>query len=118
MPPKNRWVALDFFRGLTIAAMIVVNNPGNYEYEYAQLGHAAWHGITFSDFIFPFFLFIVGISIAISMSRKKEVGFQNEVLYNKIIKRTIILFLLGLVVSLLVYPATGGFRTGQICNID
>ena len=49
--------------------MILVNNPGNYKEEYKQLGHADWNGITFTDFIFPFFIFIVGISITLSLSK-------------------------------------------------
>ena len=60
----KRLISLDAFRGLTIAAMILVNNPGSWEHVYAPLEHAAWNGITPTDLIFPFFLFIVGVAIA------------------------------------------------------
>jgi predicted acyltransferase len=111
---SKRWIGLDAFRGLTIAAMILVNNPGDYKHEFYQLGHAEWHGITFSDFIFPFFLFIVGISINLSLGFQLKKGLDRSVIYRKIIRRTVLLFLLGLVVSLLVYPATGGFRIAGV----
>lgn len=111
---ENRWVALDVFRGLTIASMIVVNNPGDYRHEYHELGHAKWHGITFSDFIFPFFLFIMGLSIALSIPKQLEKGMSVSTIQQKIFKRTILLFLLGLTVSVLVYPATGGFRVAGV----
>ena len=62
--PKNRLLSLDVFRGITIAGMILVNNPGSWSHVYAPLRHAEWHGWTPTDFIFPFFLFIVGVAIA------------------------------------------------------
>lgn len=63
-PP--RLLSLDVFRGATIAGMILVNNPGNGPAAYAQLHHAAWNGWTFTDMIFPFFLFIVGVAMTFS----------------------------------------------------
>lgn len=111
---KKRWQSLDIFRGLTIAAMILVNNPGDYTAEYQQLGHAKWHEITFSDFIFPFFLFIVGVSITLSLSGAFRKGIPHSSIYKKIIKRTIILILLGLFVNLLTYPAVGGMRIAGV----
>ena len=62
--PK-RLVSLDVFRGATIAAMIMVNNPGTWQYVYPPLKHAEWHGWTFTDLIFPFFLFIVGVGLLV-----------------------------------------------------
>ena len=59
--PANRMLALDVLRGLTITAMILVNNPGSWSYVYSPLLHAKWHGWTFTDLIFPFFIVIVGI---------------------------------------------------------
>ncbi len=91
----NRLLSLDVFRGMTVAAMILVNNPGDWGYVYAPLLHAHWHGCTPTDLIFPFFLFIVGVSIAFAMGRN-----QPSVL--KIIKRSAILFGLGLFLNL--YP--------------
>lgn len=112
--PSKRWIALDFLRGLTIAAMIVVNNPGDWSNKYEQLGHAEWHGITFPDFVFPFFIFIVGVSIALALTRQRNKNTPAKLIYRKVIKRTIILFLLGLVLSLLVYPTLGGFRVAGV----
>ncbi|MFT4155784.1 acyltransferase family protein [Parafilimonas sp.] len=68
---KKRLLSLDFFRGLTIAAMILVNNPGDWSYVYAPLEHSKWNGCTPTDLIFPFFLFMVGVSIVYAMSSKK-----------------------------------------------
>ncbi len=65
----ERMLSLDVFRGLTIAGMILVNNPGTWSAIYDPLEHAAWHGATPTDFIFPFFLFIVGVSIALAFAR-------------------------------------------------
>ena len=65
MPP-SRLLSLDAFRGLTIAAMVLVNNPGTWVAVYAPLKHAEWHGLTPTDVIFPFFLFIVGVAIPLS----------------------------------------------------
>jgi predicted acyltransferase len=111
---SNRWIALDFLRGLTIAAMIVVNNPGDWSNKYDQLGHAEWHGITFPDFVFPFFIFIVGVSIALALSRQLDKNTPTKLIYRKVIKRTIILFLFGLLLSLLSYPMLGGFRVAGV----
>ena len=68
----KRLLSLDFFRGLTIAAMIVVNDPGSWSHVYAPLLHAKWHGATPTDLVFPFFLFIVGVSITLSLSKLKS----------------------------------------------
>jgi predicted acyltransferase len=92
----DRLLSLDFFRGATIAAMIMVNNPGNWSHVYAPLLHAKWHGWTFTDLIFPFFLFIVGVAIVYAFSKKLSTGVGKSDLYKKIIRRTVILFALGL----------------------
>src|SRR5439155_736381 len=72
MPPL-RLRSLDAFRGLTIAAMVLVNNPGTWVAVYAPLKHARWHGLTPTDVIFPFFLFIVGVAIPLSQPRPVRV---------------------------------------------
>ncbi|RZK89736.1 MAG: DUF5009 domain-containing protein, partial [Pedobacter sp.] len=69
--PKQRLLSLDFLRGLTVAAMILVNNPGSWGHIYAPLEHAEWNGCTPTDLVFPFFLWIVGVSIAFAMSSSK-----------------------------------------------
>ena len=66
----GRLVSLDAFRGFTIAAMVLVNNPGDWSHLYSQLAHATWHGWTFTDWIFPFFLFISGVSMTISLAQR------------------------------------------------
>ncbi|MFL5730642.1 MAG: acyltransferase family protein [Cytophagaceae bacterium] len=91
----ERLSSVDFLRGLTVAAMILVNNPGSWNYIYAPFQHAHWDGCTPTDLIFPFFLFIAGISISISMLKAKESG-DRKGIYLKILKRTAILFALGL----------------------
>ena len=68
----KRLISLDFFRGLTIAGMIIVNDPGSWSHVYAPLLHAEWHGATPTDLVFPFFLFIVGVSITLSLSKLKS----------------------------------------------
>ncbi|MFC1559451.1 heparan-alpha-glucosaminide N-acetyltransferase domain-containing protein, partial [Gemmatimonadota bacterium] len=70
----GRLVSLDAFRGITIAGMILVNNPGSWSFVYAPLRHAEWHGWTPTDLIFPFFLFIVGVSMTLSFSKQQERG--------------------------------------------
>lgn len=89
---SNRLLSLDFFRGLTVAAMILVNNPGDWGHIYAPLEHAPWNGWTPTDLIFPFFLFIVGVSITFALEGKN--GEKGTV--RKIVKRSVTLFLLGL----------------------
>ncbi|MFC5410329.1 acyltransferase family protein [Larkinella bovis] len=91
----NRLLSLDTFRGITVAAMILVNNPGDWGHIYAPLGHAKWHGWTPTDLIFPFFLFIVGVSISYALQNKEKTG-----LVGKIVKRSLILFGLGLFLNL------------------
>ncbi len=93
---SNRLISLDVFRGLTIAVMILVNNPGSWSHVYGPLRHAQWHGWTFADTVFPFFLFIVGVAIAFSFGSRLEAESGKRSLYIKIIRRTLILFALGL----------------------
>ncbi len=92
----NRLVSLDVFRGITIAGMVLVNNPGTWSSIYWPLRHADWHGWTPTDFVFPFFLFIVGVSITLAFARRVEEGNVKRDLYLKVIKRTAIIFGLGL----------------------
>ncbi len=91
---NNRLLSLDVLRGITIAGMIMVNNPGSWSYVYAPLGHAAWHGLTPTDLVFPFFMFIMGISTFISL-RKFNFEWSKPTLF-KILKRTLIIFLIGM----------------------
>ena len=94
-----RLLSLDVFRGLTVAAMILVNNPGSWSTIYAPLKHAEWNGCTPTDLIFPFFLFIVGVSISYALGSKKESSSQSKLLFTAF-KRALILFGLGLFLNL------------------
>lgn len=91
----TRLLSLDVFRGMTIAGMVLVNNPGTWSAIYPPLKHAEWHGITPTDYIFPFFLFIVGIAIPIALGKRCEEGVFKDV-YLKIFRRAATIFLLGL----------------------
>jgi predicted acyltransferase len=91
----NRLVSLDVFRGLTIAGMVLVNNPGSWAHIYWPLEHAEWNGWTPTDLIFPFFLFIVGVAIPLALGKRVEGGDQRRDLFLKIIYRTLVIFLLG-----------------------
>ena len=101
--PEGRLLALDVFRGLTIAAMVIVNNPGSWSYVYAPLRHASWHGYTPTDLIFPFFVFIVGISIYIVVDRERQRDFDKVSLIKSGLKRATKLFALGLFIALFFY---------------
>ncbi len=95
---NERLVSLDAFRGITIAGMILVNNPGSWGHVYSPLLHAPWHGWTPTDFIFPFFLFIVGVSMVFSFEKLLAKRTRSDI-YKKVLKRTAILFALGLFLS-------------------
>ncbi|MCA1623340.1 MAG: DUF5009 domain-containing protein [Acidobacteria bacterium] len=93
---QNRLLSLDVFRGMTIAGMVLVNNPGTWSAIYAPLKHADWHGATPTDYIFPFFLFIVGIAIPLALGKRVEQGGITRDVYLKIFRRFALIFLLGL----------------------
>jgi predicted acyltransferase len=99
--PKPRLVALDAFRGATIALMIVVNNPGG-PLSYGPLNHSQWHGWTLTDTVFPTFLWIVGVSITLSLGKRIEAGVPHSRLLAQIFRRAAILFVLGL--AIYVFP--------------
>ncbi|MBK9438499.1 MAG: DUF5009 domain-containing protein [Chloracidobacterium sp.] len=98
--PSNRLISLDVFRGMTIAAMVLVNNPGTWSHIYDPLEHAPWHGLTPTDWIFPFFLFIVGIAISIALGKRIAEGVTRRV-YSKIVSRSAMIFGLGLSMSVI-----------------
>lgn len=98
-PKAERLRSLDAFRGATIAAMILVNNPGSWAHIYPPLRHAEWFGWTPTDLIFPFFLFIVGAAMAFSMRRYVEREAPKKAAAGRIARRVVVLFLLGLVLN-------------------
>ena len=95
----ERLRSLDAFRGLTIAGMLLVNDPGSWSYVYAPLDHAEWNGWTPTDLIFPFFLFIVGISLDLSFARRAAQGAAQGALARKVATRAAIIFALGLLLN-------------------
>ncbi len=101
--PKHRLLSLDVFRGLTITAMVLVNNPGSWGHIYAPLKHASWHGWTPTDLIFPFFVFIVGVSISLSIEVQKKKGLGNFEIIKSSAIRTVKLILLGWFLALFYY---------------
>ena len=96
---SNRLLSLDVFRGITVAGMILVNNPGSWSNIYPPLRHAEWNGCTPTDLVFPFFLFIVGVSIHFGYQDKMEEGLTKKI-FLKILKRSLIIFALGVFLSL------------------
>jgi predicted acyltransferase len=99
----GRLVSLDAFRGATIAFMILVNTPGDGGHVYAPLQHAEWHGWTPTDVVFPSFLWIVGVAMTLSMARSLAAGASRAHLLTQALRRSAILFVLGVLVY--VYPA-------------
>lgn len=95
-PAPGRLAALDVFRGATIAGMLLVNNPGSWAAIHPPLRHAEWHGWTPTDLIFPFFLFIVGVSLTFSFAARRERGAHTTALLVAAARRAAILFVLGL----------------------
>src|SRR5262245_13607025 len=91
--PRERLLSLDVFRGLTIAGMLLVNNPGTWSAIYPPLEHAAWHGWTPTDLIFPFFLFIAGVTTHLSLTSRRERGDDEAAIRRQIIKRGLLIFL-------------------------
>ena len=98
---KQRLVSLDFFRGLTVAGMILVNNPGDWGHIYAPLEHSVWNGCTPTDLVFPFFLFIVGVSIVYAMAGKKTDPAVHGKLIAKALRRSLTILALALLLNLI-----------------
>ena len=101
MSTTNRLLSVDVFRGLTIAAMILVNYPGAYGKSYDPLEHSHWHGITPTDCIFPFFIFIVGVSIVLSFTKQIAAAKPKKEMVKKILVRGIKLYIIGLLLHYL-----------------
>lgn len=96
LPDQERLMSLDVFRGATIASMLLVNDPGTWSAVYLPLLHAPWHGWTFTDVIFPFFLWIVGVSMTLSTARRVSRGATRGSLMLHACRRSIIIFAIGL----------------------
>ncbi len=96
---KTRLLSLDVFRGATVAGMLLVNNPGSWGAMYPPLAHAAWHGWTPTDLIFPFFLFIVGVTTHLSLGTRAERGEALGPLRRQIVRRGLLIFAIGLALN-------------------
>src|SRR5213596_3360712 len=98
-PPAERLVALDVFRGATIAGMLLVNDPETWSAIYPPLEHAAWNGWTPTDLIYPFFLFIVGVTTHLSLSARRARGADEGDIRRQILRRGALIFLLGFLLN-------------------
>ncbi len=105
---SERLVSLDAFRGATIAGMILVNNPGTWSAVYPQLLHARWHGWTFTDWIFPFFLWIVGVAMMLSFAKRVERGEGKKTILMHVLRRSAIIFGLGLFLAAFPFGLVSG----------
>lgn len=97
---KERLSSLDAFRGLAVAFMLLVDCPGSWDVRYPPLIHAHWNGWTPADLIFPSFLFIVGVSIVFALSKRKAAGADRGQIMNRILIRSAVLFILGIIVDM------------------
>lgn len=109
MKQEERLLSLDALRGLTIAAMFLVNNPGDRSHVFTPLSHSEWSGCSAADLIFPFFLFVMGVAMTFSIARKQELGVPAPTLLISAIRRSIILIVLGLIITFVAYQGLGGF---------
>ena len=114
---NDRLISLDVFRGITIAGMVLVNNPGTWSAIYWPLEHAEWHGWTPTDLIFPFFVFIVGVAIPLAFGKRLERDGSKRDLYLKIIRRTLILFALGMFLAIPITPDRSPYVNFSIIRI-
>lgn len=112
MDLSQRLTSLDILRGLTIAGMVIVNDPGSWSYVYPPLRHAPWHGITPTDFVFPFFLFIVGVSVVLAYTKRRKSNVSSNVVIRKVLIRTAMIF--GVGIFLAISSQVYGFRVAQV----
>jgi predicted acyltransferase len=99
----QRWASVDVLRGVAVAAMLLVNNPGDWSHVWAPLRHAHWHGFTPTDFVFPLFLFIVGVSLALALEPALERGNSPAALRAALLGRALRIVLLGLALHALAW---------------
>ncbi|MEX2110805.1 MAG: hypothetical protein WD802_09400 [Gemmatimonadaceae bacterium] len=108
---RERLLSLDVFRGLTVAGMLLVNDPGSWSAIFPPLEHAKWHGWTPTDLIFPFFLFIVGITTHLSLSARRARGDDEGAIVRQILRRGGIIFLLGFLIAWFPFYQWGPIET-------
>jgi predicted acyltransferase len=108
-PDRPHLESLDVFRGVTIAAMILVNNPGDWNTVYPALVHSDWNGLTAADVVFPFFVFIMGCAMPFAFARRRQEP-ERPHGWGRIVRRLVTLVALGLVLNLAATPAGGAVR--------
>mgnify|MGYP003345224416 CR=1 FL=1 len=116
-PPTTRLLALDVFRGMTVAGMLLVNNPGSWGAIYPPLEHAPWNGWTPTDLIFPFFLFIAGVTTHLSLSVRRARGDDDAALRRHILRRGALIVLFGLLVAAFPYTPLTRFTHIRIPGV-
>jgi len=112
---RHHLESLDAFRGITIAGMIVVNNPGNWERVYAPLLHADWNGCTLADLVYPFFIVILGVALPFALNRRRASGHEVRRLYVRFARRAVLLFGLGFLLNLV--AARFSFATVRVPGV-
>ncbi|TXH06546.1 MAG: DUF5009 domain-containing protein, partial [Candidatus Moraniibacteriota bacterium] len=115
-PKPERYRSLDIFRGATVAGMILANNPGSWSAMYGPLQHAKWHGVTPTDWVFPFFLFAVGNALAWVSQRQQSQS--NFTVYNKILRRTLLLFGIGLFLNAFPFVAWNAEQQLELKSVE
>ncbi|MBI4912552.1 MAG: DUF1624 domain-containing protein [Acidobacteria bacterium] len=110
MTEAPRLASLDAFRGLAIASMVLVNNPGSWKSIHPPLAHAEWNGCTFTDLVFPFFLFAAGLAMTISLGRRARGGADRPALLRVLLRRAATVFLIGVALNLVPAFNFPGFR--------
>jgi len=110
LPPKKRLLSLDVLRGATIAAMILVNDPGDWAHIYPPLEHSKWNGCTPTDLIFPFFLFMVGVSIVYAMETKKQDIANHPRMILRAFRRMVTLIVISWLIQLFYHPSIAHLR--------
>jgi predicted acyltransferase len=110
-PKRERLLSLDVFRGMTVAGMLLVNDPGTWSAIFPPLEHAEWNGWTPTDLIFPFFLFIVGITTHLSLSARRARGDDDSAVVKQILRRGIIIYLLGFAMAMFPFYQWGTIDT-------
>jgi predicted acyltransferase len=113
-PKRERLLSLDVFRGMTVAGMLLVNDPGTWSAIFPPLEHAEWNGWTPTDLIFPFFLFIVGITTHLSLSARRARGDDDSAIVKQILRRGLIIYLLGFAMAMFPFYQWGAI--GAIPN--
>lgn len=114
---KKRLVSLDIFRGLCVVGMILVDYPGTWETRFRIFEHCAWQGITVADFIFPAFMFVMGVSMAFSINSQIEKGISKKSIYLKVFKRSVLLFAIGYAIELITQSTGQYFSSIRILGV-